>query len=194
MPIPGGFRGHIVVNAANAAGFADDAGGWGAYCRPYCTIPVTLPPTRIEVSVPGIKNDRGKLPADSGAPGAGAGLSWLWPSWSSRCWRSSLEHDPLRLKRRCRPPPSRYAALPPPCPRGRVGVGAGISASTSGDRALAAASAGHFSPLTKFLTSGGFSAGPNKPASVLKYTTISVFSSFTAAGANLSISPPSANA
>jgi hypothetical protein len=90
MPIPGGFRGHIVVNAANAAGFADDAGGWGAYCRPYCTIPVTLPPTRIEVSVPGIKNDRGKLPADSGAPGAGAGLSWLWPSWSSRCWRRSL--------------------------------------------------------------------------------------------------------
>ena len=91
-------------------------------------------------------------------------------------------------------PPSRYAALPPPCPRGRVGVGAGIGASTSGDRALAAASAGHFSPLTKFLTSGGFSAGPNKPASVLKYTTISVFSSFTAAGANLSIIPPSAKA
>jgi hypothetical protein len=67
MPIPGGFRGHIVVNAANAAGFADDAGGWGAYCRPYCTIPVTLPPTRIEVSVPGIRNDRGKLPAVAAA-------------------------------------------------------------------------------------------------------------------------------
>ena len=62
------------------------------------------------------------------------------------------------------------------------------------DMRLAAASAGHFSPLTKFLTSGGFSVVPNKPASVLKYTTISVFSSFTAAGANLSIIPPSAKA
>jgi hypothetical protein len=40
---------------------------------------------------------------------------------------------------------------------------------------FAAASAGHFSPLTplaRFLTSGGLSVGPNKPASVLKYTTI----------------------
>jgi hypothetical protein len=38
-----------------------------------------------------------------------------------------LEHDPPRLKRRCRPPPSRCAALPPPCPRGRVGEGAGTA-------------------------------------------------------------------
>ena len=40
----------------------------------------TKPPTRIEVSVPGIRNDRGKLPPSDGAVGAG----WLprvnaWP-------------------------------------------------------------------------------------------------------------------
>ena len=31
----------------------------------------TKPPTRIEVSVPGIRNDRGKLPPSDGAVGAG---------------------------------------------------------------------------------------------------------------------------
>jgi hypothetical protein len=63
------------------------------------------------------------------------------------------------------------------------------------DMRLAAASAGHFSPVTplaRFLTSGGLSVWPYKAHSVLKYTTISGFSSFTAAGANLSMIPPSA--
>ncbi len=32
----------------------------------------TKPPTRIEVSVPGIKNDRGKLPPAIDVPGTGA--------------------------------------------------------------------------------------------------------------------------
>src|SRR6266566_9036749 len=49
------------------------------------------PPRRKDVSVPGIRKDRGKLPAPTAAPG-GAGAvepGWSCDSWSRRCWRRS---------------------------------------------------------------------------------------------------------
>src|SRR6266567_6582673 len=41
---------------------------------------------RIEVSVPGIRNERGKLPTPAAGPGLAGGAC---ASWSRRCWRSS---------------------------------------------------------------------------------------------------------
>src|SRR6185437_9172520 len=59
---------------------------------------VIWPPTRNDVSVPGIRNDRGKLPAVAAAVIACESVEYmrdgpLFPAcaiWSSRCWRSSL--------------------------------------------------------------------------------------------------------
>ncbi len=66
----------------------------------------TKPPTRIEVSVPGIRNDRGKLPAvvpvpggggwvpngivppPPALPGSGGACATACASWSIRCWSS----------------------------------------------------------------------------------------------------------
>src|ERR1041385_3078016 len=59
------------------------------------------PPTRSEVSVPGIKKERGKLPPTIPAPAAGDGgppgyrpptgepTAGSCDNWSRRCWRSN---------------------------------------------------------------------------------------------------------
>src|SRR5712691_7349588 len=55
--------------------------------RYHRTDPTPWPPTRIEVSVPGIRNERGKVPTPAaGTPGPGGGTC---ASWSRRCWSSS---------------------------------------------------------------------------------------------------------
>ena len=48
----------------------------------------TSPPTRTEASVPGIRNERGKLPPAFGTGGAGASVcgSAGRASWSIRDW------------------------------------------------------------------------------------------------------------
>src|SRR5216684_5252340 len=51
--------------------------------RYHSTDPTAWPPTRIEVSVPGIRNERGKLPTLVAAGPAGGACA----SWSRRCWR-----------------------------------------------------------------------------------------------------------
>src|SRR6266568_2380953 len=50
--------------------------------RYHSTDPTAWPPTRIEVSVPGIRNERGKVPTPIGPPGAATGTC---ASWSTRC-------------------------------------------------------------------------------------------------------------
>src|ERR1051325_1623759 len=55
------------------------------------------PPTRSEVSVPGIRKERGKLPPTRPAPAEGAGGPpgynppgpGICANWSRRCWRSN---------------------------------------------------------------------------------------------------------